>query len=232
MPVSEKERAAAIVAALEKIYPDALCALESRGDPWKLLIMARLSAQCKDSTVNEVCRTLFSVYPTPQDMAKADPARVESIIRRCGLYRRKARDLIGESAMLTDEFGGVLPDSMDGLLKFPGVGRKIANLLLGDVYHRPAVVVDTHCIRISGRLGLVPEGTKDPEKIEKILAGLIEPDKQSDFCHRIVMFGREYCPAKGNDCANCPLRDLCRTGSGLYKKTDRGCAGAPAVPER
>ncbi len=212
--MTEKERAAAIVTALEGVYPDALCALEAGGDPWKLLLMARLSAQCKDSTVNEVCRELFAVYPTPAAMAAADPARVEGIIRRCGLFRRKAQDLIAESAMLMADYGGVLPNSMDELLKFPGVGRKIANLLLGDIFHRPAVVVDTHCIRISGRLGLVPPGMKDPEKIEKILCGLIEPEKQSDFCHRIVMFGREYCPAKGNDCPKCPLRALCPAGSG------------------
>lgn len=209
-----KERADKIVAALEEIYPDALCALEHGGDPWKLLLMARMSAQCKDSTVNEVCKDLFAAYPTPKALAEADPAHVETLIHRCGLYHKKAQDIIDESKMLLSDYNGVLPDTMDELLKFPGVGRKVANLLLGDVYHRPAVVVDTHCIRISGKLGLVPEGMKDPGKIEKILADLIAPEKQSDFCHRIVMFGREYCPAKKNDCAVCPLRKLCKTGQG------------------
>lgn len=212
--MTTQERADKVVAALESIYPDAICALEHGGDPWKLLLMARMSAQCKDSTVNEVCKDLFAAYPTPEALAEADPAHVESLIRRCGLYHKKAQDIIDESKMLLSDYNGVLPDTMEELLKFPGVGRKVANLLLGDVYHLPAVVVDTHCIRISGRLGLVPEGMKDPEKIERILMELIAPEKQSDFCHRIVMFGREYCPAKKNDCTVCPLKTICKSGQG------------------
>lgn len=205
----KKRRMGAIVAALEGIYPDPTCALEYEGDPWKLLVMARLSAQCTDARVNIACRDLFSHFPTAQALAEAPLEAVESDVRRCGLFRVKAQNIIDASRLLIDEFGGVLPDNMEDLLRFPGVGRKVANLLLGDIYGKPAVVTDTHCIRICGRLGMYPESEKSPPKIERILAELIAPEKQSDFCHRIVQFGRDVCAARAPACENCPLAGLC-----------------------
>lgn len=210
MEYGTKEHAAAVVDRLEKIYPDAKCALEYEADGWKLLVMGRLSAQCTDKRVNTTAKELFAAYPTPRALADAELSDVEAIVRPCGLYRVKAKDIIEESRMLCDRFNGALPQTMDELTAFPGVGRKIANLLLGDLFGLPAVVVDTHCIRLSGRLGLVPEGVRTPEKIERMLAGLIEPAKQSDFCHRIVTLGREYCTARGQVCSECPMRELCR----------------------
>lgn len=195
---------------LEKIYPDALCALEFGGEAWKLLIMGRLSAQCTDARVNIVCRELFEKYPTLEAIADAELESIEDIVRPCGLYKTKAKNIKDACIMLRDEYGGVLPDTMDELLKFPGVGRKIANLLLGDIYKKPAIVTDTHCIRICGRVGLYPESLKDPVKIERILVPLILPEKQSDFCHRIVMFGRDICTARSPKCGECPTSDICK----------------------
>ena len=206
----DKETAAEIVTRLEKVYPDAVCALEAEGDPWRLLVMGRLSAQCTDARVNIVCRELFARFPTPESMADCDLSELEKIVKPCGLFRTKAKNLKDASRMLVDEYGGVLPDDMDSLLRFPGVGRKIANLLLGDVFHKPAVVTDTHCIRICGRLGFYPETLKDPQKIERILAAVIAPEKQSDFCHRIVLFGRDCCTARNPDCGHCPLVPYCK----------------------
>lgn len=205
----DKKRVLAIVQKLKELYPDAECALKYEGDPWRLLVMGRLSAQCTDARVNLVCEKLFEAYPTANDMAKAAPCDIEPYIFSCGLYKTKARDLVGASRLLVDKYDGVLPDTMEALLTFPGVGRKIANLLLGDIYHKPAIVADTHCIRISVRLGLVPQNAKTPEKVEKVLSGIIPPEEQSDFCHRIVWFGREYCQARGNDCITCPMNPLC-----------------------
>jgi len=205
----DKIQAGAIVARLENIYPAAECALKYSGEPWKLLVMARLSAQCTDKRVNEVSKFLFEKYPTPEALSCAELTEVEEIVRPCGLYHVKAKDIISECRTLCEEYGGVLPGDMESLLKFAGVGRKIANLILGDIYKMPAIVADTHCIRISARLGLTSAGTKDPGKTEKILKELIEPEKQNDFCHRLVMFGREYCKAQGYKCDNCPLCDLC-----------------------
>ena len=198
-----------IVSVLEEIYPDPACALEYGGDPWRLLVMARLSAQCTDARVNIACRDLFSHFPTPEALAAAPLSDVEQDVRACGLFRVKAQNIIDASRMLIDEFGGVLPENMDDLLRFPGVGRKVANLLLGDIYKKPAVVTDTHCIRICGRLGMYPESEKSPPKIERILAELIAPEKQSDFCHRIVQFGRDTCSARAPQCGHCPLSHLC-----------------------
>lgn len=206
---AKKERAARIVARLKEIYPESVCALEYGGEAWKLLVMGRLSAQCTDERVNIVCRELFAKYPTARALADAPLCDIESIIRPCGLFRTKAESLKASCTLLCDTFGGVLPDDMDTLLTFPGVGRKIANLLLGDIYGKPAVVADTHCIRICGRLGFYPETQKDPHKVEIILSGIIKPDEQSAFCHRIVMFGREYCMARSPRCAECPLEALC-----------------------
>lgn len=205
----KRERLAKIVAALKEIYPNAECALEYEGDPWKLLIMGRLSAQCTDARVNIVSRELFREFPTAKDMAEGDLAKIEEIVKPCGLYRMKAANIKDASIMLVEKFGGTLPDTMEELLEFPGVGRKIANLLLGDVFGKEAVVCDTHCIRICGRLGMYPESLKDPTKIEKILLELIDKKEGSDFCHRIVWFGRETCIARTPKCEGCPLANLC-----------------------
>lgn len=209
MAISKKE-AAEIVEKLKKVYPNAVCALEYNGEPWKLLVMGRLSAQCTDARVNIVCKDLFAKYPTPQSLADAPLCDIEDIIRPCGLFRTKAANLKDSCAMLCQNFGGVLPDNMEDLLTLPGVGRKIANLLLGDIYHLPAIVADTHCIRICGRLGFYPETLKTPHKVEMRMIKLIVPEEQSDFCHRIVMFGREYCKAQNPICENCPLSDICK----------------------
>ncbi|MBQ3056862.1 MAG: endonuclease III, partial [Clostridia bacterium] len=179
-----------IVAALKDIYPEATCALEAGGDPFKLLVMGRLSAQCTDARVNIVCRELFFHYPDAKALANAALADVERIVRPCGLYHTKAQNIIDASRLLLTAYGGELPSDMDELLKFPGVGRKIANLLRGDIFGLPAIVADTHCIRICGRLGMYPTTLKDPTKVERTLVKLVEPAEQSDFCHRIVQFGR------------------------------------------
>ena len=200
---------AEICSRLEARYPSAECALEYGGEAWKLLVMGRLSAQCTDARVNIVCRELFSKYPTYSALADAPLEDIEEVVKPCGLYHTKAKNIKDSCAMLRDEFGGVLPDTMDELLRFPGVGRKIANLLLGDVYKKPAIVTDTHCIRICGRLGFYPESLKDPYKTELILTKLCQPQKQSDFCHRIVFFGRDVCSARSPKCGECPLSDLC-----------------------
>lgn len=205
----KKERAAAITARLEELYPVSECALHYDGEPWKLMVMGRLSAQCTDLRVNEVCRTLFAEFPTARSLADGELSRIEEIVRPCGLFRTKARDIKGECQKLCDEYGGVLPDTMEALLEFPGVGRKIANLLLGDIYHKPAIVADTHCIRLSRRMGLTAKDEKDPARTEKVLRELIAPDKSNDFCHRMVMFGREYCIACSPRCDECPLSDVC-----------------------
>ena len=200
---------AEVVSRLEELYPDALCALEWNGEPWRLLVMGRLSAQCTDARVNIVCRELFARYPTCSDLADAPLSAIEDIIRPCGLFRSKAKSIKEACTMLRDEYGGILPDSMEKLLEFPGVGRKIANLLLGDVYGRPAIVADTHCMRICGRLGMYKEGQKDPLRTERIMSELVEGDKQSDFCHRIVQFGRDVCTARAPKCHQCLLFDIC-----------------------
>ncbi len=208
----KKERIAQIIDELKKIYPEAACALEFDGAPWKLLVMGRLSAQCTDARVNIVCRELFSKYPSCEALAGAAYGDIEEIIRPCGLFRTKAKNIKDACVMLCEEYGGVLPDEMDELLKFPGVGRKIANLLLGDIYHKPAIVADTHMIRICGRFGMYPQKQKDPHKVELIMAELVEPEEQSDLCHRIVQFGRDVCSARAPKCLECPLRDLCEMG--------------------
>ena len=195
-----------IVSALEEIYPDASCALEYGGEPWRLMVMARLSAQCTDARVNEVCRVLFEKFPTLDELADAPLEEIARIIRPCGLWQKKSENIKDECIILRDRFGGVLPDNMDDLLSLPGVGRKIANLLLGDIYKMPAIVADTHCIRICGRLGMYPETLKDAHKVEKIMSALVEPQRQSDFCHRIVQFGRDVCMARSPMCTKCPLR--------------------------
>ena len=205
----KRKRLSEIIERLKEIYPDAECALHYDGDPWKLLVMGRLSAQCTDARVNIVCEDLFKRFPTALDMANGDITEIEEIIKPCGLYRMKADNIREASRMLITDFGGELPDNMDDLLKLPGVGRKIANLLLGDVFGKEALVCDTHCIRICGRLGMYPEKEKDPTKIEKILRDLMDLNEGSDFCHRIVFFGRETCTARSPMCDSCQLQDLC-----------------------
>ena len=204
-----------IVEELKKLYPKSECALEYEGEPWKLLVMGRLSAQCTDARVNIVCKELFSKYPTARALANGNIEDIENIVKPCGLFRTKAANIKDACAMLEDEYGGVLPANMEALLRFPGVGRKIANLLLGDIYKLPAIVADTHCIRICGRLGAYAESNNDPLRTEKIMSKLIAPEEQSDFCHRIVFFGREYCSARAPRCAECPLVNLCEHGKAV-----------------
>ena len=199
----------AITDALKALYPDAICALEYGGEPWRLLVMARLSAQCTDARVNLVCRELFAHFPTLDEMADAPLAKIEELVRPCGLYRTKAANIKDSCIMLREKFGGRVPDNMEDLLSLPGVGRKIANLLLGDIYHKPGIVADTHCIRICGRFGMYSTELRDPHKTELIMSELIEPAEQSDFCHRIVWFGRDVCTARSPKCELCPISHLC-----------------------
>ncbi len=206
----KKEKISRIVLALKELYPEALCSLEYEGEGWKLMVMGRLSAQCTDERVNIVCRELFSVYPTMESLAYAPLEDIERIVKPCGLYKMKASSIKASMNRLIKDYGGIIPNDMDELLKFEGVGRKIANLLLGDLYHMPAIVADTHCMRICGRFGMYKEGQKDPLKTEQIMSKLIEPTEQSDFCHRMVLFGREYCTAKNPKCDICPIFDLCK----------------------
>ena len=171
--------------------------------------MGRLSAQCTDARVNIVCKELFARFPDALSMAEGDIEEIAKIVKPCGLYRMKAQNIKDASAMLVTKYGGKLPETMEELLEFPGVGRKIANLLIGDIFGKEAIVCDTHCIRICGRLGMYPEKEKDPTKIEKILRELIDLKEGSDFCHRIVLLGRETCTARSPMCQSCPLADLC-----------------------
>ncbi len=196
-----------ILRILEEKYPQSLCALHYRKD-YELMIAVRLSAQCTDARVNQVTPALFAAYPTLEAMAAAPIADVENYVRSCGFYKHKARDIVLACQMLLRDYGGKVPGTMEELLKLPGVGRKTANLLLGDIYGVPgSVVCDTHCIRICGRLGL-SQG-KEPEKVEKQLRAILPPEKSSDFCHRIVLFGREICTARNPKCGQCPLALFC-----------------------
>lgn len=202
----KKERALAAVAALKERYPDAICSLNA-DDPLQLLIATRLSAQCTDARVNLVTPALFERYPSLDDFAAASPDDVGEYIRSCGLYKTKARDIVAMCRMLKEEYGGVIPDTVEELTKLPGVGRKTANLVCGDVYGKPAVVADTHCIRITNRLGL-SQG-KDPYKVEMQLRAILPPQESNDFCHRLVLFGRDICSARSPKCDVCPLNAVC-----------------------
>ena len=196
-----------ILRILEEKYPQSLCALHYRKD-YELMIAVRLSAQCTDARVNQVTPALFAAYPTLEAMAAAPIADVENYVRSCGFYKHKARDIVLACQMLLRDYGGKVPGTMEELLKLPGVGRKTANLLLGDIYGVPgSVVCDTHCIRICGRLGL-SQG-KEPGKVEKQLRAILPPEESSDFCHRIVLFGREICTARNPKCGQCPLALFC-----------------------
>lgn len=202
-----EQKVNSIIEILKKRYPDAPCALHYRTD-YELMIAVRLSAQCTDARVNLVTPALFAAYPTLEAMANADIADVERYVHSCGFYKHKARDIVLACQMLLSEYGGKVPDTMEALLRLPGVGRKTANLLLGDLYGAPgSVVCDTHCIRICGRLGL--SRGKDPEKVEKQLRQLLPPEESSDFCHRIVLFGRDCCTARNPKCGECPLSMWC-----------------------
>lgn len=202
-----KKKVTAIIDALKLRYPQAPCALNYQKD-YELMIAVRLSAQCTDARVNLVTPALFAAYPTLEAMAKADIAHVEELVHSCGFYKHKAREIVLACQMLLSDYDGRVPDTMDKLLKLPGVGRKTANLLLGDLYGVPgSVVCDTHCIRICGKLGL--STGKDPEKVEQQLRKLLPPEESSDFCHRIVLFGREICTARNPKCHDCPLAPHC-----------------------
>ena len=206
--MKNQQEVLALVEELKRLYPDALCSLQYP-KPYELLFAVRLAAQCTDERVNMVTPGLYGRFPTLESLAEADVAEVESYIHSTGFFRAKARDIVAAARMLIDVYGGVVPDNMEDLLKLPGVGRKTANLILGDVYHTPGVVVaDTHCIRITGKLGLT-DGTKDPVKTEAQLRQVLPPEESSDFCHRMVLHGRAVCTARKPDCQNCTLRPWC-----------------------
>lgn len=204
--MTKKEKAVAAVEALEKLYPDAICSLDY-SDAFQLLIATRLSAQCTDKRVNMVTPALFEHFPTAEKMAEAPLEKIEELIKTCGLYKTKAQDLIAISKKLVSDFGGTVPDTIEALTSLQGVGRKTANLVCGDIYKKPAVVTDTHFIRLCNRLGFV--NTKDPLKVEKEMRKLLPPEKSNDFCHRAVLFGRDICTARKAFCENCPLNDIC-----------------------
>ncbi|MCD7881334.1 MAG: endonuclease III [Clostridiales bacterium] len=214
----------AIVEALKERYPDALCSLQYEKD-YELLFAVRLSAQCTDARVNQVTPALFARFPTLESFAQADPEEVGQYIHSCGFFRGKSRDLVNCARMLLSDYGGRVPGEMEELLRLPGVGRKTANLIQGDVYHTPGVVVaDTHCIRIAGRLGLT-DGTKDPKRVEDQLRAVLPPEESNNFCHRLVLFGREVCTARRAWCEKCPLRPWCdhflgKTGTAEAAETE------------
>lgn len=208
LTMDKKTRVLRSIEALEKLYPDAICSL-NYSNAFQLLIATRLSAQCTDARVNIVTPALFSKYPTAEAMSNADVADVEQLIKTCGLYKTKARDLVGIGKMIMTDFDGRVPDTIEQLTKLPGVGRKTANLVCGDVYGKPAVVTDTHFIRLCNRLGFVK--TTDPLKVENAMRRLLPPDKSNDFCHRSVLFGRDICTARKTYCERCPLAEFCPT---------------------
>lgn len=206
----KRERAAEAVARLERLYPEAICSLNYNG-AFQLLVATRLSAQCTDKRVNLVTPMLFEEFPTPEKMAEAKLERVEELIKTCGLYKTKARDLIGIAEMLVKDFGGGVPDTVEELTRLPGVGRKTANLVCGDIYKKPAVVTDTHFIRLCNRMGFVD--TANPLTVEKEMRKLLPPEKSNAFCHRTVLFGRDVCTARRAYCESCVLCDICpKTG--------------------
>lgn len=210
-----KADTAAIVAALKEEYPDARCGLVYN-DPWQLLVAVRLSAQCTDKRVNMVTPSLFAAFPTPQAMAAASTEALEPYIRTCGFHHSKARDILLCAQKLVNDFGGQVPGTLEELLTLPGVGRKSANLIMGDVFGAPAIVADTHCIRLAGRLGFT--ASTDPVKVEFALKKVVDPAESNDFCHRLVLHGRAVCTARRADCARCCLQTLCRTGQKTLPK--------------
>lgn len=209
--MTKQERALEAIRRLEERYPDAICSLVYER-PYELLISTRLAAQCTDARVNIVTEELFGKYTSLQALADAELADIEAIVKPCGLFHTKAKDIIAMCRMLIDVYGGELPDTLEELTKLPGIGRKTANLVVGDIFHKPAVVTDTHCIRICGKLGLT-EG-KDPYKVEMALWKILPHEKANDFCHRLVLFGRDVCTARSPKCEGCPLKDICLAGGG------------------
>lgn len=201
-----RKKAIAVCDILDTVYPEAPCSLEYE-EPYQLMIAARLSAQCTDARVNIVTKSLFVQYPTLQAFADANLAELEEAVRPCGFYRTKAKSIQEMCRRLLDVYGGVLPDTLEELLTLSGIGRKTANLLLGDIYGKPSVVTDTHCIRISGRLGL--SASHQPEKVEEELRAVLPPERSSRYCHQIVQFGRDVCRARNPLCGQCPLQELC-----------------------
>lgn len=216
--MTKKERAEIAVKRLEERYPDAVCSLVYER-PYELLISTRLSAQCTDARVNIVTKELFARFTSLEDFANADLAEIEEIVKPCGLYKTKAKSIKEMCTQLIVNFNSALPDTIEELTSLSGIGRKTANLILGDIFHKPAVVVDTHCIRITNRLGLVKG--EDPYKLELALKKILPPDKSSDFCHRIVHFGREICKARKPDYANCPLTDICAQYQKEHKNIEK-----------
>ena len=207
--MTKKQRAALCVEALEKEYPDALCSLNA-SNPLQLLIATRLSAQCTDERVNKITPLLFEKYKTLEDYCNAEVEDIEKIIFSCGFYKGKARDIKGIAIKIRDEFSGEVPDTIEKLTSLPGVGRKTANLIMGDVYKQPAIVADTHLIRITNLIGLVE--TKDPKKVELELKKIIAPEKSNDFCHRMVLHGRAVCIARRPKCDSCVIKEFCKNG--------------------
>ena len=205
-----------IIETLKGLYPDALCSLQY-GKDYELLFSVRLSAQCTDARVNQVTPALFARFPTLESFAQAEPEEVEPYIRSCGFFHGKARDLVGCARQLIERFDGKVPGTMEELTSLPGIGRKTANLILGDIYGQPAYVCDTHCIRITGRLGLT-DGSKDPLQVERQLRAILPPEESSDFCHRMVLFGRDTCTARSPKCQGCPLRADCAAAKAETKK--------------
>ncbi len=206
--MTKKQRALEIIERLKKEYPDAACTLDYE-EAWKLLVSVRLAAQCTDARVNVIVKGLFEKYPDVNALAEAEVSEIEEIVRPCGLGKSKARDISACMKMLRDEYEGKVPDDFDALLKLPGVGRKSANLIMGDVFGKPAIVTDTHCIRLSNRMGLV-DGIREPRKVEMALWKIIPPEEGSDFCHRLVIHGREVCTARTKPyCDRCCLEDIC-----------------------
>lgn len=207
--MTKKQRANEIIARLKEEYPDAACSLDYN-DAWKLLVSVRLAAQCTDARVNVVVKDLYAKYPDVNSLAEAPVEEIEKIVKPCGLGHSKARDISACMKKIRDEYNGEVPDDFDALLKLPGVGRKSANLIMGDVFGKPAIVTDTHCIRLVNRMGLV-DGIKDPKKVEMALWKLIPPEEGSDFCHRLVHHGREICTARTTPhCEKCCLEDICK----------------------
>lgn len=207
--MTKKQRTLEIIERLKKEYPDAACTLDY-DQAWKLLVSVRLAAQCTDARVNVVVEGLFEKYPSVEALVAADVEDIEAIVRPCGLGKSKARDISACMKMLRDEYDGKVPDDFNALLKLPGVGRKSANLIMGDVFGKPAIVTDTHCIRLTNRMGLV-DGIKEPKKVEMELWKLVPPEEGSDFCHRLVMHGREICTARTKPyCDRCCLNDICK----------------------
>lgn len=214
--MTKKERALLAVEALKKDYPEAICSLNYE-DEFQLLVATRLSAQCTDARVNLVTPALFEKFPTVEAFAEAEIAEVEELIRSCGFFRTKAKDIVGMAQKIIAEFDGKVPDTIEKLTSLPGVGRKTANLICGDIYGKPAIVADTHLIRITNLLGLVE--TKDPFKVEMSLRELLPPEESNDFCHRCVLHGRAVCIARRPKCEICRMADFCKSAS-KEKSTD------------